>query len=173
MSPRRLYRTGVCALFVLAACGSGTKTPSKEASPTSASRDEVQTPSRCLPYPAAGAVELLTNADTGKQRVEGPIGKAAAVKSTARVDPNVILVAQRNKPLYFISVDLGGRIVTVVHSDIDNTGTPTGSGLTASVDAFSELATAFPYDDPPTPMAKALRASLDTDGAKESRACVR
>jgi hypothetical protein len=171
---KRLLVATTLAL-VLASC-SGTRdkaepTPLSGARTTATTSAEVAAPSRCLPYSMALAEELITNGDTGKRRVDGPITKAAAVKSTKRIAADASIPPQRNKALYFVSVNVGGRIVTVVHSDVEDVGNPTGSGLWASLDAFSEVATSFPFD-PSTPLSKTLRASLDTDGAKESRACV-
>lgn len=133
--------------------------------------------SRCLAYPKGredgdfNAEELITNLDTNKRNVEGEILKVAAVKSEERVSEDAPIPPQRGKAIYFISINVGGRIATVAHTDLEDTGTPNGSGLWVALDAFSEVATHFPYD-PETPLATTLRASLDTDGASESRACV-
>lgn len=128
--------------------------------------------SRCLDFPLVGgpvnssAETLLTNSDTGKRRVEGEITKAAAVLSKETVPNDAPVGAQRGKPIYFISINVGGRIVTLAHSDQDNTGRSNAIGLWSAVDAFSAQATAFPQGT------SYLKAFLNTDGMQASRDCV-
>jgi hypothetical protein len=127
---------------------------------------------RCIEFPITGgaknesAESLITNSDTGKRRIEGTITKAAAVKSKETVPNDAPIGAQRGKPIYFVSINVGGKIITLAHSDVDNSGKPNGGGLWSSLDEVSAQATNFPQNT------SYLRAFLNTDGMQESRDCV-
>lgn len=127
---------------------------------------------RCLDFPITGGAQnesaesLITNSETGKRKIEGAITKAAAVKSKETVPNDAPIGSQRGKPIYFVSINVGGRIITLAHSDVDNSGKPNGGGLWSSLDALSAQATNFPQNT------SYLRAFLNTDGMQESRDCV-
>lgn len=167
----------VAVLVLLAGCAAEEPKDDDTAAPPTTAGVSTTEADRCLPFPVqpdpsgVSAEELVTNSDTGERKVQGPIAAAAAVKSKDRSERSGSLAAQQNKPLYYVSINVGGKIVTLVHSDVGEKGSPTSPGLWLSLDAFSETATSFPYA-PGTPAAKTLRASMDADGARESRSCV-
>lgn len=111
--------------------------------------------SRCRPFPESMAEDLITNQDTGKRKIEGPILKTASVKSDEQTS--------NGRAIWFISINVDGTLVTLAH-DTAPTDSAEGSGLYAAVDEVSERATGFPPND-------RLKSSLSTDGAQESRDC--
>ena len=127
---------------------------------------------RCLDFPLSdgppiwSAETLLTSPDTGKRRIEGAITKAAAVLSTETVS-NDAPAPQRGKPIYFISINLNGQIITLAHSDQLNTGRASSTGQWSALDLFSLQATAMPLNT------DYLKAYFTTDGAQLSRDCVK
>ena len=127
---------------------------------------------RCIDFPLTGggqnesAESLITNSETGKRKIEGAVTKAAAVKSKETVPNDAPIGSQRGKPIYFVSIVVGGKIITLAHSDVENTGLPNKGGLWSSLDGLSEQATNFPRNT------SYLRAFLNTDGMQESRDCV-
>ncbi|MEO8694431.1 MAG: hypothetical protein ABI658_12995, partial [Acidimicrobiales bacterium] len=113
----------------------------------------------------SSAESLITNNDTGKRKIEGTITKAAAVLSKEAVPADAPVGAQRGKPIYFVSINVGGKIITLAHSDVDNSGKPNGGGLWSAVDSASAQATSFPQNT------SYLKAFLNTDGMQQSRDC--
>ena len=126
---------------------------------------------RCLDFPLSNgppiwsAETLLTSPDTGKRRIEGTITKTAAVLSRETVS-NDAPAPQRGKPIYFVSINLNGQIITLAHSDQLNTGRPSSTGPWSALDMFSLQATAMPLNT------DYLKSYFTTDGAQLSRDCV-
>lgn len=130
----------------LASDSSSSPTPSAPPSPSS-SAPSVPPPTAaspsasqaiCKDYPVDMARSLLTNSDTGQQRVPGKIGAAVSVLSPA---PGF-----RDRPVYVIAISLDGKPVLLAHPVTDTPPAPTGNGLYGSLDDFSEQATGFPQN---------------------------
>jgi hypothetical protein len=73
---------------------------------------------------------------------------------------------QRGKPIYFVSINISGLIVTLAHSDQLNTGRASSTGPWSALDALSGQATSLPHNT------YYLKAYITTDGAQQSRDCV-
>ena len=111
--------------------------------------------SRCQPYDLAEAESLITNPDTGKREsIEGAILGAAVVRSKETVSSDAPLNA--GLPIEFVAINVDGKVVMLAHAV---------GGLWSSVDEFSQTAAGFPLQN------KWLKASMDTDGAREAKAC--
>lgn len=135
--------TGIMSVLFLLLSGCGTP-----ASDT--------TEAHCEPYPTDRAEELISNSDTGKRKIEGPIIAAVAVKSKDTFTGG----RGQQVPIYVIAINVDSQIVVVLLGSDSSTG----PGMYSSVDDLSERATSFPQNN--------RIGDSSTEGVAEARACV-
>ena len=107
---------------------------------------------RCQPYPRAEAEALITNVDSGKRNVAGPLTAAIAVRSTD--------IIASGRDLWVIALRVGDQVLLFSH-DAPAGASPSGPGLFAALDRKTSDMTRFPL------------ATATFEGKEIAEACVR
>ncbi len=109
----------------LAAC----ETPTVEADPAAAAT--------CEQFPIAEAETLISNADTGARKIDGPILAAAAIR-----DPDQ---TPQGSDVWVVAINVDGVVVLLAHN-VPAGDSFDGPGLWVGLDEFSSQTTGFPQN---------------------------